>query len=355
MDIRVTNLIATAFAAALHIAATADTVELVNGDTLTGTVVAQAEGKIVLEHAQLGRVELSAEDVKQVKIAEADAPDAPEVPAAPEAPAATPQAGEPIDAPGGVPVPDPQPDPQPNPEQAAAAAAEAAALEAPSLLDTFIEEWDTKLTLGFTGTSGNADRQNYHAKLDTQYETDHLRWTINSSWFYAVANNRRSQNEVQTKITRDWLQKDNPWFYFIRGEHEYDQFRAWENRVSAFGGAGYTLIDDKQLEVKARLGLGGTYEFGPINEFTPEAFFGGSVAKWKINARHTLSGEMIYYPSLEDSSDFRIQSKLEWLYKLDLASGMSLKLGVQNEYESQTPGDNDNNDLKYYGALMISF
>lgn len=344
MDIPCKKLIAAALAATLHTVVMADTVELVNGDTLTGSVVSHGDGEVVIEHAQLGRVVLSQDQVRQVSIGDNINR------------AAQPEGGDPIDAPGGIPVPAPENgDGKPAPAQAAANAAEAAALEEPSLLDTFLNQWDTKLTLGFTGTSGNSDRQNYHAKFDTEHETEDLRWAINSSWFYAVANNVRSQNEVQTQVTRDWLLKDNPWFLFVRGEHEYDEFRAWENRASAFGGAGYTVIDDKSLQVKARMGLGGSYEFGQINEFTPEAFFGGSVAKWKINDRHTLVGDMTYYPSLEDDANYRIQTKLEWLYKLDVASGMSLKIGVQNDYESQTPGDSEDNDMKYYGALVISF
>lgn len=346
MDIRTKIMAAATLAGVLHAASWADTVELVNGDALTGKVVSQARGKVVFEHAQLGRIELLAEQVRQVRIDGDQARDL------------TPEGGGPIDAPGGVAVPDPDPPPPPvapDPAAVVANANQAAQEEQPTLLDSFIEQWNTKLTIGFTGTAGNTDRQNYHAKLDTTYETDVRRWTVNSSWFYAVANSRRTQNELLTKVTHDWLQKNNPWFFFVRGEHEYDQFRAWENRASVFGGAGYTVVDEKEFEVKARLGLGGTYEFGQINEFTPEAFFGGSAAKWKINKRQTLSGESVYYPSLEDSADFRIQTKLEWLYKLDLGSGMSLKLGVQNEYESQTPGDNSNNDFKYYGALVISF
>lgn len=342
---------AAALAVLLHHSAAADTVTLVNGDTLSGTVASQQDGLVVLEHAQLGRVELPAGHVAAVSIdplpqdGQTPPNGGPVVSQEAETESEQPSA-EPALVPGAPDNPEPVTD---------AAMQDAAAQEQASLYNIFIDEWETKLTLGFTGTSGNTDRQNYHVKLDTEYEKKDTRWTFNSGFFYATANARRTQNEIQTRITRDWLQEGRPWFFFLRGEHEYDQFRTWENRASGFGGAGYTLIDKNDFKINTRMGFGGTYEFGQINDFTPEALFGGSVAKWKITPRQTLSGEATYYPSLEDDSDFRVQTKLEWLYKLDVGTGLSLKLGVQNEYESLTPGDKANNDVKYYGALVLSF
>ncbi len=320
----------------------ADQVELANGDTLTGQVVEQSERGVILKHPALGTLAIAQDRIKRVTID----------PAATELLAQA-QAEPPA-----------QPEPQPQPAEAVVQADAAKVREAAETtakaqpVSTFgwlLSEWKNKLTIGLNGAGGNSDRQNYYVNFDTQYEQGRDRWTANTAWFYGKANGAVAQNQVQSDLTRDWLQTDSPWFFFVKGQYKYDQKRNWENRTSAFGGGGYTLLKSKEVEVNSRIGFGGTYEFGNINDFTPEALFGGSVLQWKLNDRTTLSGQTTYYPSLEDSSTFRIESKFECIYKLDLAKGLSLKLGVENEYDSETPNDTGHNDLKYYGALVLSF
>ncbi len=320
-------------------------VELVNGDTLTGEIVEQNERGIVLKHPVLGTVAIAADRIKAIK------PDPPGPGPKPEAKPAEPK-------PAKQPAP-PEPKPAaPKPADAAevqAGAEQAAKTQDTGPFDWLLNDWKSQLTLGLNGAGGNTDRQNYHVKLNSKHEDGRDRWTVNAAWFYGVANGNTTQNQFQTDLTKDWLKKDSPWFFFLKGTYRYDQKRAWENRTSAFGGGGYTLAKTDDVEINTRLGFGGTYEYGEINDFTPEALFGGSVLKWKVSDRAAISGETIYYPSLEDAANFRIESKLQWAYKLDFAKGLSLKLGVENEYDSRTPNDNSNNDLKYYGALVLSF
>ncbi|MEM9415616.1 MAG: DUF481 domain-containing protein [Planctomycetota bacterium] len=344
--------------------ATADTVELTNGDTLTGRVVEQDETKVVLEHDVLGRVELDKQRVQAVTrdVTEAAAAALAAQEPEPEADPGT-QAEPESESPPAV-APNPNPNPTPTPpaadpaqvRQGADAAAEQQVIDDRSMLKVFIDEWAGKLTLGFNGASGNTDNLNFYARIEGKKQVDNNRWTFNAQWFYGTNRGSTNRSQFSSTFTRDWLKNDDSrLFYFLRGEYQYDRFRGYESRASGYGGAGYTLYKTDDVEVNTRLGFGGTYEFGDVNAFTPEALFGGSVLSWKLTERSTLSGEAIWYPSLEDSADYRITSKLEWAYRLDVASGLSLKFGVQSEYLSQTQGDRDHNDLRYYGALEIKF
>ena len=316
----------------------ADTVELTNGDVLTGTVVEQTDQGVTLDHAILGKITLNSTRVAKVTITK----DKAEKPVEPKP----------------EPAPEPEPakpaPPKPDAKALEQAAAEAA-LEDRSLWQHFREDWTSKLALGLNGSSGPTDRQDYRIKFTTGYEDGRDRWSFDTSWYYARANDKQSQNQFQANLTKDWLQKDAPWFFFVKGQYKFDDNRSWENRTSAFGGGGYTITKTEDVEVNTRLGFGGTYEYGAVNDFTPEALFGGSVIKWHVTERSAISGQTLYYPSLEDSRNFRIESKLEWTYKLDMADGLSLKLGLENEYDSATPNETGNNDVKYYGALVLSF
>lgn len=329
--------VCTAATAAVALSASADTIELTNGDVLTGTVMEQTDQGVTLNHAILGKITLGTDRIASVKISGADEP---------ATESQTPDAdAEKSEAPAS-----PSPD-----TQALEQAALEAAGEERSFWQRFREDWDSRLTLGLNGSSGPTDRQDYRVKFKTNFEDGRERVSFDTSWYFATADGNQSQNQIQANLTKDWLQKDEPWFFFVKGQYKFDNNRSWENRTSAFGGGGYTLTKTDDVEVNTRLGFGGTYEYGSVNEFTPEALFGGSVVKWHVNDRSAISGETIYYPSLEDSANFRIESSLEWTYKLDMADGLSLKLGVENEYDSATPNETGNNDVRYYGAVVLSF
>ncbi|XAL98518.1 DUF481 domain-containing protein [Phycisphaeraceae bacterium D3-23] len=352
--IRTAALAATLGAVVLAGQAVGDTVELTNGDTLTGRVVAQDDARVVLEHDVLGRVELEAQRVRAVT---RDVTEAAEAALAAQEP--EPAEGEAEQAPEQTPPAAAPAQPAADPaqvQQDADAAAEQQIVDDRSMLKIFIDDWAGKLTLGFNGASGNTDNLNFYARIEGKRQVENNRWTFNAQWFYGTNQGNTNRSQFNSTFTRDWLKNDDSrLFYFIRGEYQYDRFRGYESRASGYGGAGYTLFKTDDVEVNTRLGFGGTYEFGDVNEFTPEALFGGSVMSWKITERSTISGEAIWYPSLEDSASYRITSKLEWVYRLDVASGLSLKFGVQSEYLSQTQGDRDHNDLRYYGALEIKF
>ena len=328
--------------------ASADTVELTNGDVLTGSVVQSDDRGVVLKHPVLGTIALQADRIEKVTL-DSDAVTPPEDSQRPTDVGQ--ENSDPSDTPGV------RRTPAVSEEQAKATedAAVQAANEERTAWQRFREDWKSRLTLGLNGSQGPTQRQDYRIKFKTAFEDGADRVTFDTSWYYGEADNRQTQNQFQANLTKDWLQKDKPWFFFIKGQYKFDDNRSWENRTSAFGGGGYTLAKTDDVEVNTRLGFGGTYEYGAVNDFTPEALFGGSVIKWHLTERAAISGETLYYPSLEDTANFRVESSLEWTYKLDMADGLSLKLGLENEYDSQTPNENENNDLNYYGAIVLSF
>lgn len=341
MTFRTTNLTLAAYGLALATAmpvAAEDTVELTNGDTLTGTIVQSDDRGVVLKHPILGTVPLAAERIEKITLDQDLPPDPSKA------------------AKGATPTPPADTaTPKPDPDQIRHEAQTVAELHKTDPIHWLLADWNNRLTLGLSGASGNTNRQNYRVKLNSNYEDGRHRWTFDSQWIYAYANGRQSQNQFQTNLTKDWLQKDSPWFFFLKGRYMYDVKRSWENRTSGFGGGGYTLTKSKDLEINTRMGFGGTYEYGSINTFTPEAMFGGSVVKWKITDRAAIEGEATYFPSMEDSTEYRIESTLQWTYKLDMAKGLSLKLGIDNEYDSRMRGEQSNHDRKYYGAVVLSF
>lgn len=311
-------------------AALADSVTLRSGDTLVGQVVEQTDAHVVVEHPVLGKLTIAAADVQAVALDAPAADQAPAQPAAVEVEAAPAPAAE-------MPAP---------------------AAEPKELIESepsFFEGWDASLGLGFSGTDGNSETTSLNAEFKAQREDEEDRWIFRSAYFTGSNDGETNKNEFISELTKDWLMPDSPWLYFAQGKYQYDQFQSWKHRVSGFGGLGYEFIKSDDLEIIGRLGAGLTKELDGERNLTPEALVGASVVKWNVTDNQTISAGATLYPAMDNLGEYRAIGNVEWKIKIDDADGLSLKFGLENEYESDVDAGTKHNDLKYYGALVFDF
>ena len=152
----------------------------------------------------------------------------------------------------------------------------------------------------------------------------------------------------------EWPMPNTPWNYFIHGLTEYDEFKAFNVRISGDTGFGYEWIQNDATTFITRTGLAFSHEIGgPDNTIHPELLFGGEY-KHKFNATHTVSMKIDYYPNVTEFSDFRLNSVASWEIALAQAWGLSLKLSIIDRYDS-TPQGARPNDLDYSTLLIWTF
>lgn len=322
----------------------ADTVTLTNGDALSGQIVERTDAQVVLDHAVLGRLTLPAGQVASVT-SEQEAPPAVAAQVTGRSAGATETPPTPAaEQPAGTVAP------------AAAAVAQEPAPPPPGWFGTSLfRGWKTTLAAGFSGAAGNSVNQSVNAQFKMTYEDADDRIAWDNTYFLKNEGDTRSQNEFKSELVRDWLIPDSKWFYFANAAYQYDDLESWQHRTSGFGGVGYTWVKNDDFEFLTRFGAGLTYEFGEVQELTPEALIGAVVVKWKIADNQTLSASNTLIPSFSHLGEYRNTSSLEWKLAVDKDSGMSVKLGLENEYESEPEGDDRHNDLKYYGAIVWDF
>ncbi|HEX7010242.1 MAG TPA: DUF481 domain-containing protein [Phycisphaeraceae bacterium] len=338
--------------AALTVAAQAERVVLHSGEVLQGRIIEQTPEHVVLDHSFLGRLTIPAAQVAAIEPDSAQTAPTATAPAdADHAPAAT----QPAEPPASQPAETEPPATQSEVDLGAAAVPPALAAPAPEeKKPSFFDDWKASIALGLAGSQGNSETQSFNAHFNATKETPEDRWLADFSYFLSFNNGERNQNELKADLTKDWLMPESPWFFFAQGIYQYDEFEAWEHRFSGFGGMGYTFVKNDRLELIGRGGVGATYEMGLVDELVPEALFGASILRWQLTDNQTLAASTTYYPALDDISEFRLVSSLEWSIKIDQADGLSLKLGINNEYESNVV-EGKHNDFKYYGALVFNF
>ncbi len=300
-------------------------VTLTTGEVLQATIVETTPQAVTLNHPVLGRLTIQADHIRSIE---------PQAQASEQPPAETPAAAE---APPDPPLADVAPD------------------ESPARRRAFFKDWKSRLELGLSGAEGNTESTNLRLAFNSERKDGRDEWSFKSTYYYAKSRGETTRNELNADLTKRWLLPKSPWFIFAQGIYDYDEFDPWEQRLGGFGGVGYDVVKTDRLEINSRIGGGVTKEFRGERELRPEGLISAAVVKWNLTDCQTVSGYATFYPDLAELDQYRVVSKLEWLMKISRSDGLSLKVGVEDEYESHTAGNAEHNDLKYYGTLVLEF
>ena len=286
-------------------------VTLSTGETIRGTVVSDDGTTLIINHPVLGQLSIPHTQAKTL----ADTP-----PAAPPPP----------------PPPPPPLPPKPDP-------------------DSFFKGWTGTVELGINGAEGNTENFGIRVGGSARRETSETLTVANIWYAFAQSNSETNQDQGEANIRNDWKIDGGPWRLYALGRLEYDKFQDWDWRLSAFGGVGYEFIKNDKTLLLGRIGAGGQQTFGGSDDkFTPELNLG---LDWeqKIDDRQKLFVYTDYYPSLLNFSDFRARIKGGYEVTVDPTNKMALRLGVENNYDSDPGPDSKRNDIVYFLSLIYNW
>jgi putative salt-induced outer membrane protein YdiY len=297
-----------AIIAAIH-SAYAATVSLTSGDRLSGSIVSATPEAITLKHPLLGELVLPRDEIATL-------------------------------------IPDPEATASAQPVESEVAA------QVPDLLDTsWFSDWKQRLTIGVTGAAGKSENQKINASYTAEFEDENTRWSHETAYYRNEDEGSLSDNSFKSLLNRDWLQPGSPWFEFAGVRFDWDEFQDWDTRFTGNGGVGYEFVSNDRYRLLGRAGLGANQTFGDREEFTIEGLLEID-ATWRISAMQTLAFTNTFHPSLTDSGEYRNLTTLAWTLDLNEASGLGMKIGLSNDYDSLGVDASDKNDFKYTAALV---
>ena len=236
----------------------------------------------------------------------------------------------------------------------AAAAAAAAELQDPWFYPNMLcseEFWETSLEFGINGTTGNAQTASFRSGSDIKHKTNCNTLAMNLVYARTQANGVETQHNAIATVRDDWDFCGSRWSLFAKEVTEYDEFKAYNVRLTTNAGIGYFLIQTDPAKFKVRMGSGFSHEIGgPNDDIVPEAVYGVDL-EWKLTERQKLESTADYLPEWSDWDNFRIDSKLTYSIQLNDTPNLSLKLSLIDRYDS-TPEGRKPNDLDYSLLLM---
>lgn len=226
----------------------------------------------------------------------------------------------------------------------------------PVMEHSFFRGWEGSAEVGMNGSTGNTERFNLRAGLNAERDTDRTFTTSSLTYTYAKEDGNDTENRLRFQLRNDWKLPDSPrWFLFAQGSAEYDDFQDWDVRLDGFFGLGYRFIDTERTRLNGRLGTGLSYDIGGSdNRIRPEGLLGVDF-RHQITERQLFRADSEYLPEYSNFAHYRIRSRASYEILVDPEVNLTLKLGVENRYDSNPGSGFKRNDFDYFAVLAWSF
>jgi putative salt-induced outer membrane protein YdiY len=318
-------------------------VELATGDVLLGTLEARDADSVVVAHPLLGSVPLPAADVVSVLGVPADMSGADAV-AAGVATGAGDAVADAAEATGDAAVD-------------GAAVADAGAQATTDAAEAEPETaWSGEVSAGADGSQGNNDRFSARAALIVQRESSRNISKLDAQYKRAEENSNKTDDVAIVQLRNDWrLAEESRWALFVDGLFEYDAFKDYDYRTALNVGPAYRFYDTEDLKLSGRLGVGASREFGSDDtDVKPELLVGLDYQHQLTETQKVVAGVQVY-PDLSELGEFRAIARLAYDMTMIERLGLSLRLGLEDRYDSNVEADTEENDFDYFIALVRGF
>jgi len=211
--------------------------------------------------------------------------------------------------------------------------------------------WEASVDLSLNTASGNIkNEQSTRLGVDAAHTTEKTRFAHDLSYYNKTSRGDTTDNKLSYRVMHDWLSKESPWFWFVAGQYDYDEFMSWQKRVAAYAGPGYRFINSDDVTLDVRTGLGTRKEWGSENDdFKFEAAEGLHLS-WDMTSRQKVTASTVVAGVVGDLDDYRGRNAAEWQFSFDRDMALRFIVGIEHEYTSIVdPGDRHSDTRVYLG------
>jgi hypothetical protein len=225
--------------------------------------------------------------------------------------------------------------------------------------DTFSDwtnGWKHNVDVGFNGSDGNSRTFSGRGGIGAERKAQDMETKAGVSYVFAKDRSTKTKSRGEAFLRNDWIWPESRWGLWALGRLEYDEFQLWDWRASVFFGPSYTFIKNERTLLRGRAGLGAVYEFGGDAE--EELEFSGMLGvdfEHKLTERSKIFATVEWIPNFSDWYEYRMVGAAGYELLVDPESGMLLKLGVSDRYDSDPGTGVERNDFEYFGTLSWTF
>lgn len=212
--------------------------------------------------------------------------------------------------------------------------------------------WESEFALGLTLTAGNRDSWLLTADARTRRKKHPTEWAFGLSASYGEVEGVKS-----TELLRGYGQFNRLfgeyWFGYLRADGLHNDITDVDYRFTVGPGLGRYLIKRKQTTLTVESGATFLWErvAGIENDYVAVRFAERFEHKFNDRVRVWQSAEFL--PAVEDFSDYVLDSEAG--IDSALSKSLSLRVYLQDTYDSEPAPGRKPNDLRLVSALVVKF
>lgn len=324
--------------AALNALAQVVSVELKNGDRITGQIVSETAGRVVLSNSFAREIAIPLAEISKRTV----------LPAVTNTTvAAATVTNAPVKPTNGVAV-------------AKAIAATNSLFTSPAL-----KNWHGDILVGTDLTFSQRNREVYNAKMKLIYARARFKTVLDYDMTYGRSEVEENVNgKVETIMKTDANRMNGAaktdfdltkkWYVYNLGAIGYDEIRRIDLRYEVGPGLGYHLIQWTNFFVN--LEAGATYQREERADGSELSRFFGRLAQnaaWKITPRLTWDEKFEYLPQIEDPAQYRMRFETNLRYAM--LQNVFVNLSIIDVYDSQPANRVTQNDLQVRSSVGVKF
>jgi len=223
------------------------------------------------------------------------------------------------------------------------------------------KRWKWNFKLGTDFINGAKDREIYFAETSLVYTRNYeqdpkqfLRNKIEYSVNYGRTDGEESANSMAGANKLDFDVASDFYGYAAAGAG-YDKVRKIEAQYELGPGVGYHVLAERLLALDTELGINyqdreGTS--GTSNRRALQARIGQELT-WEVVPKVTLSQQAAVLPFLDDPGEYQL--RVEGTMGFGIVRYLSLNLTVRNLYDTQPEPGVPNNEFQFRSSLGVSF
>lgn len=223
---------------------------------------------------------------------------------------------------------------------------------------SFWNGWKRNADFGLNGSEGNSQSLSVRALIGATRKTDSMETIASVGYSYGTSSNKKSRSRGEAVVFNNWdFGPDTRWGFFAQGKAEYDEFQIWDWRFSGAVGPSYAFIKEEKTTLRGRAGVGASYKTGGSQDperIEPELDLGLDYSH-TFKEGHRMFANADYYPSLDKFPNYRAVAQAGYEILIDKDSGLLLKLGIQDRYDSKPGAGFKKNDIEYFVTMSFNF
>jgi putative salt-induced outer membrane protein YdiY len=214
-------------------------------------------------------------------------------------------------------------------------------------------KWESTVAAGFNLTSGNSDTMAANASINAEKagEIHEIRLGVEGNFGESTINEIDETTTQNAKAVAVYKRKFNEFFLYSDNSIFHDKMTDVDSRLIIGVGVGRRLFENDNTKFDIELGVAYISEElanDPGDDYVAARIAFRHDQKLSESSKLWLSAE--YMPNIDDFEDYLLNGEAG--LEATLNSSLSLRVVLQDRYDSTVPADREKNDLSVISSLV---